>query len=571
MIRWSYVLPRLTIALAIVLAFWLGTDSLLRWSLIRAGQRAVGAKVELGDVTTSLRQGRIHIQSLQIANPNSPLKNLMEASEMQLVVDVPALLHRQLVVHDGAITGLKFSGQRATSGALPDSEKPSSIDGGKLGEQALEWLESLGRLLNENVVDELESVKVARDVAERWPREYHQLAEESERFKQRVQSLRDAVRQAKDRPLENVDTIHRAASEVATLREHLQWFHQRLAQLQHQVMMDKDNIEHARRRDIDRIDDAMRIDLIDPHALGEFVLGPELSPYFDQAIEWTSWAKQWLDVAGDPPRPARDLGRVIEFPRYNETPDLLIEQLRVAGEARLDGLPLPFEGRLTGITSDPQRYGQPVRLDVTIDGQAPARLQAIVDRTGEQTVQRLMLDCPALALAPRTLGKSGVFTLALPKSSAHVWFEMTLHEEKLDGRIIWKQQGLNLRPEIGQKYGGARLANRLRSALTPINKVDAVVRLAGPAKRPTMKLESTLGAELATGLQQAAHQELAEHRDALVTRVNVEIAEEMTRLDELVAQHRQKALGYLQVGEQVMGELQQIAGSLAGLRPDLLY
>lgn len=82
MIRWSYVLPRLTIALAIVLAFWLGTDSLLRWSLIRAGQRAVGAKVELGDVTTSLRQGRIHIQSLQIANPNSPLKNLMEVSEM---------------------------------------------------------------------------------------------------------------------------------------------------------------------------------------------------------------------------------------------------------------------------------------------------------------------------------------------------------------------------------------------------------------------------------------------------------------------------------------------------------
>ena len=43
MIRWSYLLPRLAVVAALVLAYSFGLNPLVRWALIRAGQSITAA------------------------------------------------------------------------------------------------------------------------------------------------------------------------------------------------------------------------------------------------------------------------------------------------------------------------------------------------------------------------------------------------------------------------------------------------------------------------------------------------------------------------------------------------
>lgn len=572
MIRWSYVLPRALLVLTLCLTLWFGTDRFLHGMFVRTGQTLVGAKVDLEQLQTSLRHGRVQLVGLQVANPSSPQKNLFQAGEARLVLDIPALLRRQFVVREGSIHGLSFSGQRTTSGALPESpdQEKDNRAAEALQQQALAWLERLGNLLNEQVVDQFESVHVAREIGERWPQEYERLAGEADQFKQRIQYLRDAVRQAKQRPLENMDAVQRAIQELTGLRQQMQYFHRRLGELHHQVGVDKENIEYARRRDIGRIEEALRLDALRPEALSEYFLGPSAAPYFQTVVAWTQWAKQCLDAAGDPPRPERTRGTVVSFPRYGNTPDVLLERLHVQGEARLDGAPLPFEGTLTGLSSNPRQYGQPSRLDIALAGPHPARLLVTLDQTGDKIVQHLTLDCPTIKLGPKTLGKDGVFTLSVPATAAHLWIDITLTDDQLDGRILWKQQGLQLAPEVAPRFGGARVANRLASALGGIDHVDAAIQLSGPLTRPDIDLTTSLGREVASGLQTAARQELEERRDALVMRANLEIAQELTRLDEKLVRKKQKVASYLQVGEQLLSELQQFAGQFTPLAPAAL-
>ncbi len=84
MIRWSYLLPRLAVVAAVVLAYSFGLNPLVRWTLIRAGQSITAAKVDLDSARASLARGQITLAGLQVADPKNPMKNLLAADQVTL-------------------------------------------------------------------------------------------------------------------------------------------------------------------------------------------------------------------------------------------------------------------------------------------------------------------------------------------------------------------------------------------------------------------------------------------------------------------------------------------------------
>jgi hypothetical protein len=49
MIRWSYVIPRLGAVIAILVSMAVLAPRIAKWTMVRVGQAAIGAKVDLGD------------------------------------------------------------------------------------------------------------------------------------------------------------------------------------------------------------------------------------------------------------------------------------------------------------------------------------------------------------------------------------------------------------------------------------------------------------------------------------------------------------------------------------------
>ena len=88
-----------------------------------------------------------------VANPQSPLRNLVEADHCDLEVEPDALLHKQTVVRYGTVTGLRFGTPATTSGALPGVESPPPNPRSTAGstkprpKPAHDWLDRLNKKL----------------------------------------------------------------------------------------------------------------------------------------------------------------------------------------------------------------------------------------------------------------------------------------------------------------------------------------------------------------------------------------------------------------------------------------
>ncbi|MCC6494443.1 MAG: hypothetical protein IT424_15640, partial [Pirellulales bacterium] len=176
-VRWRYILPRAIVVVAMVLAVRFGLDPLLRWTIVTVGEASLGAKVEVGGLRTSLWGGRLVVASVAAANPRKPMRNLAEAADIRLQVDMKQLLRKRLVVHAGTIRGLAFDSPRATSGALPDAPAeaagPSALDPviRAAEEKALGWLDGISGRLQQDLMEALATPKLVDELETRWPEE----------------------------------------------------------------------------------------------------------------------------------------------------------------------------------------------------------------------------------------------------------------------------------------------------------------------------------------------------------------------------------------------------------------
>jgi uncharacterized protein (TIGR03545 family) len=100
--RWRYLLPRLAILAVVYGAVRWGLDPLLKYAIVAGGEAALGAKVEVAKLTTSLLDGEIVVDGLAAANPKKPLRNLAEAERVRLEVDASALLRKRRTAWSGA-------------------------------------------------------------------------------------------------------------------------------------------------------------------------------------------------------------------------------------------------------------------------------------------------------------------------------------------------------------------------------------------------------------------------------------------------------------------------------------
>ena len=121
MISWSYVLPRLLVLGAVSLFLCFALDPLLRYSAVLLGQQVTGARVDIDSLSSSLPYTAFRLDDVEVADPEDPDANLVQAQQVTLKFDPHELLRRRYVVEHGQVLGLELGGGRAESGALDDS------------------------------------------------------------------------------------------------------------------------------------------------------------------------------------------------------------------------------------------------------------------------------------------------------------------------------------------------------------------------------------------------------------------------------------------------------------------
>lgn len=121
-IRWWGIAVFILIILLILGVWYLLADRIIVNNIEKTGEYIVGAKVKVGKAHLTIIPLGITLNNLQVANPNSPMQNLIEVDNIRFHLDGKYLFERKVIIKDMVIEGLKFNTKREKSGVIKGAE-----------------------------------------------------------------------------------------------------------------------------------------------------------------------------------------------------------------------------------------------------------------------------------------------------------------------------------------------------------------------------------------------------------------------------------------------------------------
>nr|MBA3480603.1 TIGR03545 family protein [Pirellulales bacterium] len=531
--RWQYVVPRVVVVLAVVLTVKYGLDPFLRWAMITAGEAAIGAKVEVAEVTTSLRGGEITIMGIAAANPQKLMRNLLEAEQLRLEVDAAQLLRNRVVVHDGLIGGLQFDSERTTSGALEAAvgadAGPSALDPIISAAQgkALAWFDDLSGRVEQDLMASLATPKVIDELEKRWPEQYEALKARAEELRVKSKQIEATFREVKKNPLRNLPQLEQLQQDLAKTQAELKSTLAEIKGLPEQAKADRNAIDAARKQDERFFREHLKLANIDAGELNQYLLGETAGGYLSQTTYWIDQAQKFFPKKKMAP-PSRARGTNVLFVARKQ-PKFLVERVKLAGEARVSGQPLTFTGELVDAASEPELHDRPLRMTIVGAGAIDGKVVVELDRRGDVPHDSLTIDVPKLLLADRTLGKADKLAVKVTPGEASIKADIHIDGDQLTG-VIEVRQSSTLAADTPMLRDD-RLAAVLQESLSGVDQLAATVHLSGTLKKPDLKIESNLGPQLAAGVNGAVRKYLTERKDRLVAKVQGKVDQQVAKLE----------------------------------------
>jgi uncharacterized protein (TIGR03545 family) len=565
--RWQYVLPRAVILLTVVMSVKYGLDPFLRWAMVTTGEAAIGAKVEIAEVRTTLCGGSIVVNGIVAANPNKPLRNLFEAERLQLEIDGAQLFRNRIVIHSGVIRGLQFDSQRKTSGALeptPEQESaPSALEPviAAAQDKALAWFDDLSGRAEQDLMASLATPKVIEELEKRWPQQYEALKTRAEELRAKSKQIEASFREVKKNPLRKLPQLEQLQKDLAKAQADLKTTLAEIKSLPDQAKADRKAIDAARKQDEQFFREHLKLANIDSAELNRYLLGETASGYLSQFVYWTDQAQRFVPKKKIAP-PSRARGTNVLF-LARKQPKCLIERVELAGAARMNGELLTFTGELTDVASQPGLHDRPMRLKLVIAGAFDGNIVVESDRRGDVAHDSLTIDVPKLMLAERTLGKAEQLSLNVTPGAASLKADIKLDGETLTG-VIHLRQSSTIAADTPMLRDD-RLAAALQKSLRGVDELSATIELAGTLRKPDIRIESNVGPQLAAGIQGAMKEYLTERKDRLVTKLQGQVDEQVAKLEARRQEVQQELLAKLGEDQQLFAQLASIMGGKPSL------
>jgi len=564
MIRWTYVTPRLAVVGALLLLLGHGVDPLLRWSFITGGESTLGAKVEVEAISTSLGHTQISAKNVAIANPHAPQTNAVSADYLWLDVEGTPLTRNRIIVKDAVISGLKINAARESSGRLDPSETGDDSQFGAAGRQ---WLEDAAKALGEGLVDDLESVRLARELRARWPEEYKHLERRIDDWLEQVQALEqlpDELRRTRGDFVRQSEQVRRAALTLRALKDELAALRTEFRRLHQQARIDRTDLADAAARDVEKIKQRLELARLEPQTLTDYFLGPELGPQTRETIAWVQWLRRQIP-ASDLPEPQRGRGTDILFPEYDPQPWLLVRSMRADGEIFHRGEPIPFAATASDWTAEPTVHGRPATLRVKTTVPAEAWMELTVDRTGIRAEDRFTFACPGLPVPARKLGGEEYLALHLPAGTVDVRAALSMVDERISGKVELRRTDAPLRVVLGPKLDDSNLAQRVGQRLRSIDELSVVVTVGGTLGSPKTEIKSPLGDQVRLALRGALEDEVEVRRERLAAEARDEIDQEIQALQEELAARKAAVMRKLNLADEQQRVVEQLVADSFGM------
>ena len=549
MIRWHYLVPRLVILALLMVLVWISADPLLKYAIVKSTESVTGAKVDVGQVKTSLFEGKIYISDLAITDPRDPMRNLLQADVAYLKMDPRRLLHKELIVEHGHSKQVMFGSPRTISGELkgrqyntpmqPELQNVFVRNAAPINSKL--WLDQYQTPSLLSAERDLEIIKVAASVKQKWRPIFEAQLHKITLARAQLETLPRIDDGQIVNPLRDLEMNQQQRNKIQQLREDIAEARTELGQLKTAAEADRQLIAQAGERDGQMVGSMIQATMTDPNSLTQILLQNQQQEYASEVISWVQWFRNSL------PNPEADFldgegrGTNIAFTGQTARPRFLVKTLDLSGQGSLAGQHHTFAGVLTNMTNEPMLHNEPTKFNLRAQGNHHLIVDCTLDRREPVWKDRMIVKCPELDAPSQMLGNSESLEIELADSRIQVDLDINMLGDQLGGTLHFSHSKCAmLVNQLHQIAGGDEVKLRLNQELLRINQFRTTATLGGTLDAPIVQFESDLGPKLAKAMDQIhrvqSEQQTAELRRRLKTRFDTELQQVDAMLSENFSQ-----------------------------------
>jgi uncharacterized protein (TIGR03545 family) len=541
-IPWNYILPRITLFAVAILVVELGVGPGIRWAIVSRGEQVVGAKIDITSATASVLGTEVSLRGIQVADSNDPQKNLVEADQLDLKFEAEALLHKKAIASHGILRGLRFGTLRETSGDLAAKPTTGTSPGESINNRACEiaaiWFSTLDKQFSEDLTAQFQSVRVAEQLAARWPEQYDQIENRAKGLQSQVDRLQVDVQRAQLNPLRHVEFLRNLPTELQAVDRSFVGLRSEVELITEQLGEDRRVMLAACKRDETLLYEKLHTETIDPALLTSYFLRESMSGPVVEVLSWVDWIhnmprQKVLD--GACPKPVRQRGQEIFFVGCQQVPDLLIRSLDVDGTVQIGGQPTKFLGQIHDLTSEPTVHGQPMRLELVAKGALRIRLMATLDRTEKLARDEIEVNCYGFPYPGMRLGRADSLQISFAPSSADVNMYLKVVGNELSGNICLEQPAVEMAPQLGGELTSGELEMAVANSLHRHDPLRTRIALSGTLDKPAWEVSSNLGPAVYRAVQLALDHAIRAKVEKLASQSAQIVDERLADLNSLAA------------------------------------
>ncbi len=525
--RWTYIIPRLTI-MSLLWGFlaW-GVDPLLRFSTVQSLQSITGAKVDVAALTTTYFPPSFTVQGMALASAGRPGKNMVQFDELHVRLEPHSLSRRRFVIEDGHIEGLRFDTRRSDDGQLEITTAPEVEDTepswvtDQLTELGDEWLSSLEEQIKSQLdPNNLETYRVGTAVYDKWDVQFEELVLRAKALEPRARALKLNLDNAKKGDaLQQIEQYLAIGQEAELLLRDAQMFREDLKEIIPEVRSDFQSLNDARLRDQEKVKRTVALLKPDPRRISEALLGETMYLRLQEILTWVETIRDYQHGLHAQIRPLRHAGRDFDFRAAKPSPDFLLKNLRMTGTISVSRESVPFKALLTDVTEDPILLGRPCVMSLVAAGSRPLQLKISYDATQETPVAEILADFRDTNSIPLRAGKPEKACLQAILNDVTWQSRLVVVENRIQGYLVLDSRldqltfsaNEDVRPEI------IEAANEVFSSL---QKLNATVQISGTLRKPGIELHSDVGAQVASGVKVAFTHQMEIAREKLMFEVS---------------------------------------------------
>lgn len=505
-------------------------EPIAKFMIEHEGSKQVGAQVDVDSVNISFYPTHVTLNGLTVANPQEPMRNLLQSEKVSADLDAKALFKMQVIADQVLLSGLQMYTERSTPGTL-DGSMPPAKDESASAMPSISLPDPSALLAEEKATIQAEVTDIQNGFSEieaRWKIKSEKVPEQVQfdQYKQRWDELKDknvieriaGAKELRDDIKAELRQFDNLKEDLSTDSATVKSLSSRAANLpaeQSKRMMSKYGLDQG------------------SEGMLRFLLGDEVNALVQRGL---SLYQETIGKIASKEEAAPSSEPATELPV-----NILIRKILIDGYQVIGGEKLAYSGEINDVTDKQDYWNKPITMALRggMEQQSQLVIDGIFDQRNDTVKSVFNMALKQLALSGVSLSQSPELPLQLEKGIADIAANFSIDGDNLKGSVAGLVNQAKLL--VAQTATNNKTATLLATALEDVSKLVMDLSVNGTVNEPAIKLKSNLDRILGDVLGAELKSQLGDVQEKLKTKLSADYGPQIAKF-----QDKQNLLGQYQ-------------------------